>query len=90
MYTEESGNSAPYAQVSPTEAIWDGGNTKWDLLGNIYNSRWDTVRKSYADRAGEAISLAEQQGNSIILSEQIGSAATYAEQSGNTPSWIEQ
>ena len=85
MYTEATGNTATYVQVSQTEAIWDNDDSKWDFNGNFYASQWDILTKSYTEASGNSIIYEE-----VIPSESVwDSGATTWDLSGNvvTSNW---
>jgi len=60
IYTEQTGNTAAYSQVNPSETLWDDGGSKWDFNGNAYISNWDQSTQSYNEQSTNTVIWTEK------------------------------
>lgn len=59
-FTEVPGTTVTYNQDNPTETVWDGGASKWDVIGNTVTSFWDTSTTNYTRQSGASTPWTEK------------------------------
>lgn len=60
-YTDATKVATLWTHINPVSAIWDSGSAQWDLVGNVYESVWDSQDTIYSDAAANSATYGQAQ-----------------------------
>ena len=59
-WTEQADTDSTYYSAIPGGTIWDSGNTKWDVRGNVESTIWDVTDPTYTEETAASNTWVEE------------------------------